>query len=406
MNLLVTTFRYWWKKPRKISEIEESREVSFLELFYDLIFVWIFAQLTHALVAHVGVIELLGFMGVFAMVWFAWINGSFYHEMHGNNDIRTRVFTFAQMFALIGIAIFAHNAIGDGANGFTISYILFLIIITFLWWRTGVHDPSHRPMSTPYVVTFLIMIGVFIASLFFGGALKYMLWAAAIGILLVLPVVIPMLLGTVDSEHLENVQRLRPSIIERFGLFTIILVGEVLNSIVSGGAEQIAITFPIFLAIAFAFVIGVSIWWVYFDFVARRSPRQQTGTRFVWMYLHLFITMSIALTSAGLLNVLTHMEKFGDFDRWLIVGPVSLFLISLVLIIKTIIVRSENHEVHDTAGHTALFSAVVIFLIGFSSFGVLVTLGLTALLMLVPVLAVFRLWVHRAYNASLQEQGG
>lgn len=36
VKLFRHTFRNWWKKPKKIADIEDSREISFLELFYDL----------------------------------------------------------------------------------------------------------------------------------------------------------------------------------------------------------------------------------------------------------------------------------------------------------------------------------------------------------------------------------
>ena len=35
-----------------------------------------------------------------------------------------------------------------------------------LWWRTGVHDPNHRPLSRPYSFAFLITTLLFIGSIF------------------------------------------------------------------------------------------------------------------------------------------------------------------------------------------------------------------------------------------------
>jgi low temperature requirement protein LtrA len=54
MSLFVRRFREWWQPPRKASDRIEHRQVTFLELFYDLVYVVIIAELSHALSAHVG----------------------------------------------------------------------------------------------------------------------------------------------------------------------------------------------------------------------------------------------------------------------------------------------------------------------------------------------------------------
>jgi low temperature requirement protein LtrA len=72
-----------------------------LELFYDLVYVVLIAQLSHALAGHISLAGLAGFAFLFIIVWWAWLNGTTYHDLHGNNDIRTRVFTFTQMLCVV-----------------------------------------------------------------------------------------------------------------------------------------------------------------------------------------------------------------------------------------------------------------------------------------------------------------
>ena len=55
---------------------------------------------------------------------------------------------------------------GETSYGFALSYAAFLILLTFLWWRTGVHDPAHRPQTIPYITTYPIAIVLFIISIF------------------------------------------------------------------------------------------------------------------------------------------------------------------------------------------------------------------------------------------------
>jgi low temperature requirement protein LtrA len=336
------------------------------------------------------------------MVWFAWVNGSYYHELHGNEDIRTRVFVFLQMLALTGMAIFAPSAMDTGADGFAVSYAVFLAIVGFLWWRTGVYDPEHRPLSDPLALSFLVAIVIFFASVFFDAPTKFFLWGGAITFLTILPPIIQGTQKTMDPTHLALVERMRPSIIERFGLLTIIVLGEVLNSIVAGASHHEEIVFPLLLAAVSGFVIVATMWWLYFDVAAHRAPKPGSTMRWVWIYLHLPITMSIALVGAGLLNIFEH-EHFGNIDRWLIVGPVALFLIILIFLGRAIKISEESQGVYRMAGYTSLVSVLCIFAVGFSSLTVLPTLGLVSLFLLLPVIAGFKLWVRDIHPQQKRE---
>jgi low temperature requirement protein LtrA len=110
-----------------------ERHVTFLELFYDLVYVVLIVQLAHSLSQHIDPSSIGRYLALFFVVWWAWLNGTLYHDIHGNNDIRTRVFTFMQMFTVAAMAVFAHNAIGEGSKGFALSYAAFQLILTFLW---------------------------------------------------------------------------------------------------------------------------------------------------------------------------------------------------------------------------------------------------------------------------------
>ena len=88
----------------------------------------IISELTNAFSKNINFDGVVGFVFLFIIIWWAWLNGSSYHELHGQNDIRTRVFTFLQMFCVIAMAIFAQNALTTGYQGFAISYAAFQLI--------------------------------------------------------------------------------------------------------------------------------------------------------------------------------------------------------------------------------------------------------------------------------------
>lgn len=62
-------------------------------------------------------------------MWVAWGNGTMYHDLHGNNDIRTWLFTFLQMFTVAAMSVFAHSALAQGAVGFALSFAAYQLIL-------------------------------------------------------------------------------------------------------------------------------------------------------------------------------------------------------------------------------------------------------------------------------------
>ena len=60
-----------------------------------------------------------------------------------------RVFTFAQMITVRGDGDFAHGALDDTSAEFALAFAAYQLILTYMWWRTGVYDPAHRPFSRP-----------------------------------------------------------------------------------------------------------------------------------------------------------------------------------------------------------------------------------------------------------------
>ena len=149
MNLR-KNFRIWWQKPRVASDFSQEREVSFLELFYDLVYVVVIAEVAHHLTYHLSWSGLAEFSLMMVFVMWAWLNGMFYHSLHGSNDVSMRVFTFMQMILVGGMVVFIGDMFTDGAAGFAVVFALFQLLFAGLWFRTGYHDPGHRSVANSY----------------------------------------------------------------------------------------------------------------------------------------------------------------------------------------------------------------------------------------------------------------
>ena len=121
------------------------------------------------------------------------------------------------------------------------------------------------------------------------------------------------------------------SLVERFDLFTILVLGEVVSGVVIGLAGSDTVTTGIATAV-FGMVLGFSFWWLYFDFVGGRKPVTNPRSFGAWVGGLLPISMAIVAAGAAVVSL---VEFSGEPQTprptaWLLAGAVSLFLVSLV----------------------------------------------------------------------------
>ena len=397
MKLLIKNFRVWWQVPRRISDDGHDRTVSFLELFYDLVYVVLIAQFSHQLAHNISWHGISEFVFLFIIVWWAWFNGTIYHDLHGNYDIRTRTFTFLQMFAVIAMAIFAHDAIGHNANGFALAYAFFQLLLTYLWWRTGVHDKDHRPLAVPYSALFLLNTILFIVSVFIAEPYKYYLWFAAIFISLLLPL-LPLIIARNNpavQEHVKKLSVINPALVERFGLFTIIVLGEVIVGVVVGVSDNHHLDWEIGITALFATLIAIGLWWLYFDFISHKPPRKGVNYFNFWYYLHLPVVLGITATGAALLNIFEHFdaEQLTN-SKYLLVGSVASVLLGISLLGK-VIQHPDEHAIFIKWGNWIVpLSALVIISLAFFDLSAIVLIILVAFILLIPVVNALSIWMN------------
>ena len=321
--------RSWFlRPPRPHGEVIEDRTVSFLELFYDLVYVVLVGQIAHTLAEDVSWSGVLDFAVVFGLIWIGWFNGTQFHEQHGREDGRNRSFIFLQMGILTVLAVFAAHATTTDGQQFALTYAVLLTVPLWQWvsvYRTD--DPQYRPGTLRYLAGLGISIGALLASSGMDDTGRLAVWAAVVvGSIAI--VVFYILRTSDDSLGI----RATASMAERYGLFIIIVLGEVVVGVVDGlGAVEdldfrTAATGVLGLSIAFGF------WWTYFDFVGRRLPRQDGGSLVLWLYSHLPIALAVAAAGAGMVSLIEHAAdaRTPEPSSWLLAGSVSALLIALV----------------------------------------------------------------------------
>ncbi|HEX6568747.1 MAG TPA: low temperature requirement protein A [Acidimicrobiales bacterium] len=321
--------REWlWRPPRAHGETIADRTVSSLELFYDLVYVAVIGQAAHHLADHVTARGAAEFAVVFCMIWAAWINGSLYLELHGREDGRTRSAVFLQMGVLVLLAVFTGDAAAGSGTGFALVYAAFLAVMTWLWYSVRRQDrldhPEFLAPAGRYVLGMAVAVVLIAASAFLPDAPRLVVWtgfciAWLMGIALVARL-------TVAHEGLPPTD----SLVERFGLFTIIVLGEVIFGVVDGLSTPDRDGVVIATG-TIALVIGFGFWWIYFDLVGRRPPRNG-GPLVTWMLSHLPITLSIAAAGAAMVSLIGHAgdDRTPAGTAWLLAGAVALGLVALI----------------------------------------------------------------------------
>jgi low temperature requirement protein LtrA len=409
MSIFIRRFRSWWQPPRRAGDRIEHRQVSFLELFYDLVYVALIAQLSHALSSNIGWGALGGFTFLFVIVWWAWLNGSLYHDIHGNNDIRSRVFTFLQMFTVVAMAVFAYDALGESSVGFALSCAVFQLILSWLWWRTGVYDAAHRPLARPYVVAYLLSMLLFVCSIFVTAPARFYVWGAGLLLSLMAPLYMRLRNNSPEVQaQLDLSMNISDSLVERFGLFTIIVLGEVIIGIVSGVNEHQDLNWQVGITAALSMLIAIGLWWVYFDLISHHRPLRSMGIVFTWLYLHLFLTIGITTVGASMLNVVEHAgEPLPTEVRWLLLTATALVLATTAFLTRTTQIIPGHQRVHDIGRRGLFISAILIMMLGFISLDTIPLLGAMALLLLLPIFFGVRVWVEAVgMDNELSEEMG
>lgn len=301
-------------------------------MFYDLVYVVVLARAARTLAEQVSWRGFFEFAVIFGMLWMAWMNGTIYHEFHGREDGRTRVFVFLQMLLLAVLAVFTGEAAGESGTPFAITYTVFLMMLIWLWHRVRRRDAKEfREVAGRYQIGMWGSVLVIAISAGLPSDLRMMVWSVfvlawIVGGALLSP--LPRFQLGVTATH---------SLVERFGLFVIIVLGEVVVGVVDGLSN--ARQSPRSIATGMlGLLVGFAYWWTYFDFVGRRLPRNSGPSLAGWIYGHLPVTLSIAAAGAAMVSLVEHAEdqRAPIPTAWLLAVSVSIGLLGLVLKIRTL----------------------------------------------------------------------
>ena len=285
---------------------EPHRSATPLELFFDLAYVVAIAQagvgLHHAEAEGHFFLGFSRYLMVFFAIWWAWMNFTWFATSFDSDDWLYRLTTFVQIGGSLTLAAGVPRMMSGEDPDATVVFIGFVIMRLAMisqWLRVAAQHPRSRPTALRYV------IGIGLAQLYWAGyalgafgQAQALFWLGA-AIELAVPV---------WAERHGATPWHRHHIAERYGLFTIIVLGEsVLASTTAViHASRSAEHLPSLALIAVtALVIVAAMWWLYFT-VPQHGLITDLRTGVLWGYGHFLIFGSAAAIAPGFEVALQH----------------------------------------------------------------------------------------------------
>jgi low temperature requirement protein LtrA len=304
----------------------DERRATWLELFFDLVFVAAVGQLANALSAEPTATRFFEFLGLFVPVWWAWMGFTFYANRFDTDDLPYRLLTLLAMFAVAVVATTVPGVFEGATVGFPLAYVGVRSILFVLYVRARRHVPEARGLATTFLLAFGTGIAIWLVSLAVPQPWNYVLWGCALTLELSAPIVawrqIPR--APIHPRHIP----------ERFGLLTLIVLGESVLAVVLGVSRVSWDAGSAGAALA-GFLTAAALWWIYFDFLDETtvSGRGIFGG-LIYTYMHFFVVTGLAGLGAGvkLAILAAGGDHHYDDTGWILCAGLALTMFGLAVI--------------------------------------------------------------------------
>ena len=346
-----------------------ERRVTWIELFFDLIFVAAVSQVSAPLTSDFSAAQLGRYTLMFVLVWSAWCGQTFYSTRFSVDDVMQRMAIVAQCFIAAVMAANARGALdGSDSAGFGAAYggLRLLLVLQYLRVR---RIPEAKVLATRYAFGYGVAAAIWIASGPIPAPLRFWFWGLGIVCDFLTPVLV--------MRESRKIPPHRAHLPERFSLFVVIVIGEFVAQVMRGVESQEGWTASAALtaigAIAFAFLVASS----YFDAARADSERhmhdRRTETRFyIWNYSHLPLCLAIGTAGIGFGRAIASktQQDWSHFDAAALGVSVIVIIASLLGVAAGARTRSRTlASVAVTAlqfGVTSGFAALVLTTIAVS----------------------------------------
>lgn len=308
---------------------EQTRHATWLELFFDLVFVFAIAELAHLLHSDLSWMGMAGFVGLFVPVWWLWIDFSYYADQFDVDSGPYRLVMLGVMFGLVVLALTVHDALQGGSAEFAAVYTALRLVIIFLYVQAWRFVPQSRELTARYAISFSGAFLLWLLSIAVPEPSRFWLWAIAL--------LVEISNGPITYLTIRTVPTQKSHMDERFGLFVIIVLGEAIISVATG-VSQTDWQWRSVLTGMGGFLTAISLWWMYFERAdestidqALRGGKRVLLRSYIYGYSHVLAFMGIVATGVGIQFAIEAASgpAFSAEARTVLCGGITLFLIGV-----------------------------------------------------------------------------
>jgi low temperature requirement protein LtrA len=337
---------------RTLEDADDERHATWTELFFDLVFVVAVAELGALLHDEPTLTGALRCAGLFVPVWWVWICFTVYADRFDTDDAVFRLAMLAAMLGVAALAINVHLAARGDSVGFVLAYAALRLILFALYERARRAAPEAAALLGRYLRCFSLALAIWLASLAFTGTARYVLWAVAMVVELGTPVTTPRAILQATPLHPSHLP-------ERFGLFTLIVLGETVVTAISE-TTRIDWTVAAALTAAGAFAAAGCLWWVYFDLLDSSQIRRSLVATQVYFNAHLPLVIALTMIGVGAQLAIADASSAdaGGPVRGFLLGGAALALVAMVVIELAGEQRASSRATRSRMGAAALLAVV------------------------------------------------
>lgn len=332
----------WWGKPQ-LQPVFGHRQSSWIELFFDLMFVAAISVLNQKIFSLVNYLtwQIIGiyFLG-FLSVWLIWMSVTFYSNWFEMNSVRHRVIILGNIVA-IGLLTFSLTTnFTWRVNMYSLAVMLIFIgtrVMLFFTWHVAQKayaipsvQQAVRTIQGMYAISIGCGIAIFVVTTMF--KLHLLLVLCLFGAILLFEFFILPLIFAHSQAYVTTLHR--GHLTERFGLFTMLLLGEMILTTLGGCSKQ-PFTFHTGVELCLGLFIIFSYWWVYYDQVLSTSFRETGRSRVIWTTFHFVFAVTTALLAVNFQFLMEQLTFIIQTKNWLI-GCFLVFFVSITVLHYTL----------------------------------------------------------------------
>jgi low temperature requirement protein LtrA len=312
--------------------VQEDRSASFVELFFDLVFVFGITQVVASIHGHLDWATLGKAAIVLLLLWWAWTQWTWTAGNADFDELRPRIVLLMATAGTFVLATAVQGAYGDDGPIFALAYfaVIGLFAVFYMSLVMGTDQMAGFLAYAPRVMagSVLVLIGGFAPE-----GVRPWVWLAAVVINLVSTAAVESNEYVIEAGHFA----------ERHGLFVIIVLGEVLIAIGIGTVGHPG-SATFYVAGTAMLVTALAMWWSYFDWlfqIGEKALKAASGVaqgrlaRDAYSTAHYPLVAGVILFAIGTEELLAHPEAALDAGpRWAFIGGLILFLASQSVMVR------------------------------------------------------------------------